>query len=989
MHHFDLNDYKIVEEIGVGGMARVYKAVQLKLDRFVVIKEMSPALYKDPSFRERFAREAKICAKLSHPHIVQIYDVVVQENGSYLSIEYIEGGDLGELMKGPVDINRVFQLVNEMCSALDYAHSKGIIHRDVKKQNILIRANGCFVLADFGIAKAGDMGTQMTMVGSAVGSPKYMSPEQAQGEQIDGRSDYYSLGIVLFEILSGTVPFNADSSIAIALQHLNSPIPKLPPTLSALDPFFEKILAKSPNDRYSDGQEVIDGFIQCLKNIDEKILISHIEQSQNLYLNHLASSGSYKAKTNKVAVTKNNKNNLVFAGIATIAVLIGLGLFFNHSQKSENTYIQGKLASAYKNLQTDDFAQALVDFKSVLNVDSGNEVAIDSLVTTKEMLFEYLQKLLQEEKFEKIKFEIEKLNNEFDDDKEISNFLLKYEQAKIVSLAQKNKIKQVERIEVFFKQAEQNNRLIYPENDNAVMYLNELITLQPDKKETTTAEIQRIAKKSINQIESVIKEKDYYLANTLLDQYEKLFGQTDEYLSLKKNIDNNGNVGIISKKELDSKRNSPENSTQEYELFISNFDYKTATYKNFHDFYKQADTYLYLQGNELKTIKKINDTINNHAEIISEYFIDEININHIPSIDKYTNLAQNNATKISFTKLKTISDLKNQDIKIKNSITARINSAEKTKIVKPSEFKKFLNEWNSLKNMRIRSKTVDEINEKLVTLISRTIEDLSVNKKQSEAKKLLDEAIQAKLIAKNSNLLQTLGMATSTEIVNNTTSSSHTKAILKSIDENNLFPPSPDNAIEKLQASEIMNALSKEEHSRLVDLVYQSSFKNLRELSQEGKFDLALNAYKTTIKHWEQLPPTSNTRDLIVKIYEKTLESKNKQVIATNTFNERKKELTSLLKNKELEKSLIKLEYLLNNKEQFPSELVGSLKEIENQTHQLLLEKLDEQIEEKDFSMSEKLFELSAGIFPNDEKLELRKIKIQELKEKKVKIIGF
>jgi len=984
MHHFYLNDYKIVEEIGVGGMARVYKAVQLKLDRFVVIKEMSPALYKDPSFRERFAREAKICAKLSHPHIVQIYDVVVQENGSYLAIEYIEGGDLSELMKGPVDINKVFQLVNEMCSALDYAHSKGIIHRDVKKQNILIRANGCFVLADFGIAKAGDMGTQMTMVGSAVGSPKYMSPEQAQGEQIDGRSDYYSLGIVLFEILTGMVPYNADSSIAVALQHLNAPIPKMPSAFSALDPFFEKILAKSPDHRYADGQEVIEGFIQCIKHIDEKILALSIEHSQNIQLNKLGNSGSYKAKTTNVVTRDKNKMNFVYAGLTAIGVMLGIGFYLNHSHQSENIFVQGKLASAYKNLQSGNFSQALLEFKSVLDADPDNEVAIDSISSTKKILFEKLQHLLQQKKFETIKAELDTLRNQFGDDKEYSNFLLKYEQAKLISLAQKNTAKQIERLEYFFKQAEESNRLIYPENDNAVMYLKEIIALQPERAMATNIAIDKIQKLSVKQIELIIKEKNFYLAETLLLQYEKLFGKTSDYKRITKDI-NDSRVTGETRPTNDAEKLSVEQS----KFFVSNFNTMNSTKDNFYEFYENADKYLSIHGDDDIAVKKINDVINKNIEKIESLEIDDIYFNKMPELRKYQELTSHQSVKTNYLRLLSIFSKKVTDSKRVSLIINRIGNANTAKITETQEIINLLKDLHYIIDSKVSVAKTKNLKISISEIVYRTVEKLSENKNYDQAINVLEEALDTKFIDNNSQLTDTLARMRSIEQTAKENVTVQIDKIVNAINSNRLFPPTPDNAIDQLQAPTTQKLLSQQEYTRLIELVYESSLKSLRRLFEEKKYDELFKLYTTTTQYWLKIPPSKSTKDSIVQIAEQTANLTNQHAAASDLFQKRKIEVSKALENEDIEKALITLQEINANKQEIPSELLATLGELKTNTHTFLLTVLDKNIEEKEVTFSEALVVLSSEVFPNDKELELRRDKIKALKEKKVKIIGF
>src|SRR5690606_30841850 len=209
--------YTILSELGKGGMATVYLAIQECFGRKVALKVMDPNLLIDNTFGERFLREAHIVAGLSHPHIIAVYDVGVHENYHFIAMEYHSGGDLqGRITQGlsPED---TITIIQQTALALDYAHKKGYIHRDVKSDNILIREDGSAVLTDFGIAKPQAASIQITHVGKVVGNPKYMSPEQARGARIGSRSDIYSLGIILFEALAGEVPFDGNGPIAIGI----------------------------------------------------------------------------------------------------------------------------------------------------------------------------------------------------------------------------------------------------------------------------------------------------------------------------------------------------------------------------------------------------------------------------------------------------------------------------------------------------------------------------------------------------------------------------------------------------------------------------------------------------------------------------------------------------------------------------------------------------------------------------------------------------
>jgi len=255
-----LGPYQAVEELGRGGMAVVYKAFQPSLRRYVALKVLPDYFQYDPEFVARFQREARAAAQLSHPNVVTIYDVGEQAGVHYIAMEYLEGGSLlDRLARGPLNQEEALQIVEQVGSALDFAHSRSLIHRDIKPANILFSADGRPKVTDFGIARAGDA-SRLTRAGAMLGTPDYMAPEQAQGMVVDHRADLYALGVILYEMLTGRVPFQADTPHAIvyALIH-QPPLPprQLRPDLSpAVEAVLLKALAKRPNERFQTGAEL-------------------------------------------------------------------------------------------------------------------------------------------------------------------------------------------------------------------------------------------------------------------------------------------------------------------------------------------------------------------------------------------------------------------------------------------------------------------------------------------------------------------------------------------------------------------------------------------------------------------------------------------------------------------------------------------------------------------------------------------------------------
>jgi tetratricopeptide (TPR) repeat protein len=262
----NVGPYRIVEKLGQGGMATVFKAYHPSLDRYVAIKVLHPALQSDPNFQARFQREARIVAKLEHPHIVPVYDFAEHGGHPFLVMRFVEGETLkARLQQGPLDHDEVISIARAVSEALVYAHRAGVLHRDVKPSNIIITPGGHVWLTDFGVARMAEAGESTLSRDMMVGTPQYIAPEQAKGDvNLDARTDIYSLGVVLYEMLVGQVPFQADTPFAVIHDHIFTPLPlprsRRPDLPEAVERLLLKALAKDPDDRFQSVKELLAAF---------------------------------------------------------------------------------------------------------------------------------------------------------------------------------------------------------------------------------------------------------------------------------------------------------------------------------------------------------------------------------------------------------------------------------------------------------------------------------------------------------------------------------------------------------------------------------------------------------------------------------------------------------------------------------------------------------------------------------------------------------
>ncbi len=403
--------YQIMKAIGEGGMANVYLAYDTILDRNVAVKILRGDLAGDEKFVRRFQREALSASSLSHPNIVEVYDVGEDNNNYYIVMEYVEGRNLKDLIKkrGKLTLSEVIDIMLQITDGMSVAHDSYIIHRDIKPQNIMILENGLVKIMDFGIAMAMNA-TQLTQTNSVMGSVHYLPPEQASGKGATLQSDIYSMGIVMYELLTGKLPYKGDNAVEIALKHLKEPLPsvreELPTIPQSVENIIIKATAKNPKNRYEDAKEMHEDLLTCLddsREDEEKIKLPYREFEDNAKLK-VATAVKEKDEDKKsndeenVIAKQITKNDLksqnkvllilfaIFTGliviITTIVVLIPA--LTSHKEVLVPDVTGYSIADAIKALQKEGFTIATDQQKIASDeIEFGHIVKTSPLAKTK------------------------------------------------------------------------------------------------------------------------------------------------------------------------------------------------------------------------------------------------------------------------------------------------------------------------------------------------------------------------------------------------------------------------------------------------------------------------------------------------------------------------------------------------------------------------------------------------------------------------------
>ncbi len=340
-----LGPYKVTEEIGAGGMATVYRAYQASMDRHVAIKVIRSAILHDATLRERFRREARLIARLEHPHLLPVYDFDGDHDPPYIVMRFLEGGTLKQILaQGELPQAEILYTLRQVASALDYAHRQGVVHRDLKPSNIMIDKEGNAFVTDFGIARASENPEQLTDAGNVIGTPSYMAPEQARGvSDLDGAADRYALGVIVFELLTGALPFHGEGSLAVLMAQLHETPPNpssIRPTLpAAVDTVLLKALAKDRAERYPTTEAFVAALTDALrvKSASAPAHLQSVTQTLSLAQLQEMEAKSKKAKRETPsAVTPTEQQRQMTA------------VYFDVSEMAASLYNAGKDAEAVR-----------------------------------------------------------------------------------------------------------------------------------------------------------------------------------------------------------------------------------------------------------------------------------------------------------------------------------------------------------------------------------------------------------------------------------------------------------------------------------------------------------------------------------------------------------------------------------------------------------------------------------------------------------------
>ena len=402
--------YKIQKKIGEGGMASVFLAMQESLNRAVALKILKK--FDTEEQITRFFNEGKIIASLKHPNIITIHDLGEVKGRCFLAMEYIDGGDLTQYINKGLEPDEIIQLIKLIANCLEFVHQKGIVHRDIKPENILFRKDGSPVLTDFGVAKQIQTDTSLTMDGMTIGSPHYISPEQAEHKQLDARTDIYSLGIILYEMLTGQKPFQGNSPIEIIIAHLTTEAEPLPKHLERYQELLDIMIAKDAVDRFNSAADLTDflGKLQCSTPTTLHALTKKLNKVISSTEKHTKHSVNNSLSKKKFVAPVKSQHKWLWPGIILTVILLFFiyNVTFQNKQppiqqissfdlaSEKNSHINSNAASTNdgniqllliqaeiilddKNLTLSKLKQAYDAYNLVLNLDSNNTIALHGI----------------------------------------------------------------------------------------------------------------------------------------------------------------------------------------------------------------------------------------------------------------------------------------------------------------------------------------------------------------------------------------------------------------------------------------------------------------------------------------------------------------------------------------------------------------------------------------------------------------------------------
>ena len=597
MSTIEIPGYKIVKTLGVGGQATVYLAIQKGFDREVALKVMSPVLAADPSFGERFVREAKIVAKLSHKSIVTVYDVGESGSFYYLAMEYLPGGDLKSKIAEGLKAREALTIISKLAKALHFAHQKGYIHRDVKSENIIFDADGEPLLTDFGIAKASNSSTQMTQTGKLIGTPEYMSPEQCRGKTVDARSDLYSLGVIFYEMLTKGVPYTGEDSVAVCIKHVTKPVPQLPARLKHFQWLIDLLLAKNPDERFQDGLKLsaaIDEFKNSGKQSDSKPKPKPVKKPENKRERSFVATDEEidsfdDLRTEARSFTQDEPKSKI-APIVTVLVivLIGAGGFFSkdkwypavekliaqqsgandsqnqNSQKTDSTTgakesitqkdnvrkqpaspdaasLLSQADSLIKKLPVEigNIRQALQLIGTVRTIDPTNSDADSAFQNTINLVLAQAATDAENQAFDRAEqwvklVELESPNHALLDATKQKVSVLREQQVLEQSQLEEKELK-VAKLLNSAELALSENRLATPPNENAIALYNEVLAIEPENQKAKSG-LERVASAYEVLIEKAVAEKSFAKARSMLTRFNGLSSDRNLKIALKDKI---------------------------------------------------------------------------------------------------------------------------------------------------------------------------------------------------------------------------------------------------------------------------------------------------------------------------------------------------------------------------------------------------------------------------------------------------------------------